>query len=157
MATLNHRLDAFVERHGQNEVDSAASRAIALVDYRIGRVLTVLDDLAARGAAFCRVDHLDVLRAANLKTSPIKEFSIVASDGRTLCTDLGTPSDERVMLATQNITARPDVGVENVDQVVALRERGIRAAQGYVSAPPLPGPAFLELPAAIDPQSSPVP
>lgn len=127
------------------------------MDYRIGRVLTALDDLAARGAAFCRVDHLDVLRAANLKTSPIKKFSIVASDGRTLRTDLGTPSDERVMLATQNITARPDVGVENFDQVVALRERGIRAAQGYVSALPLPGPALLELLAAIDPQSSPVP
>jgi sensor c-di-GMP phosphodiesterase-like protein len=44
-------------------------------------------------------------------------------------------------------------GVENFEQVVALRERGIRAAQGYVFAPPLPGSSFLELLAAIDPQS----
>jgi hypothetical protein len=34
-----------------------------------------------------------------------------------------------------------------------LRERGIRAAQGYVFAPPLPGSSFLELLAAIDPQT----
>ena len=46
-------------------------------------------------------------------------------------------------------------GVENFEQVVALRERGIRAAQGYVFAPPLPGSAFLELLAAIDPQIEP--
>jgi sensor c-di-GMP phosphodiesterase-like protein len=44
-------------------------------------------------------------------------------------------------------------GVENFEQVVALRERGIRAAQGYVFAPPLPTSSFLELLAAIDPQS----
>ena len=32
-----------------------------------------------------------------------------------------------------------------------LRELGIRAAQGYVFAPPLPGSAFLQLVEAIDP------
>ena len=48
-------------------------------------------------------------------------------------------------------------GVETFEQVVALRERGIRSAQGYVFAPPLPGSAFLELLAAIDPQTAPAP
>lgn len=43
-------------------------------------------------------------------------------------------------------------GVENFEQVAALRERGIRAAQGYVFAPPLPGNSFLQLLEAIDPQ-----
>ncbi|MGI8527727.1 MAG: EAL domain-containing protein [Pseudolabrys sp.] len=33
-------------------------------------------------------------------------------------------------------------GVENFEQVVHLRELGIRSAQGYVFAPPLPGSAF---------------
>jgi hypothetical protein len=32
-----------------------------------------------------------------------------------------------------------------------LRELGIRSAQGYVFAPPLPGSAFLQLIEAIDP------
>ena len=42
-------------------------------------------------------------------------------------------------------------GVETFEQVVHLRELGIRSAQGYVFAPPLPGSAFLQLVEAIDP------
>jgi sensor c-di-GMP phosphodiesterase-like protein len=42
-------------------------------------------------------------------------------------------------------------GVENFEQVTHLRERGIRAAQGYIFAPPLPASAFLGLLEAIDP------
>jgi sensor c-di-GMP phosphodiesterase-like protein len=43
-------------------------------------------------------------------------------------------------------------GVETFEQVVALRERGIRTAQGYVFAPPLPGSSFLKLVEAIEPR-----
>ncbi len=42
-------------------------------------------------------------------------------------------------------------GVENFEQVACLRERGVRAAQGFVFAPPLPGSSFLQLVEAIDP------
>jgi sensor c-di-GMP phosphodiesterase-like protein len=42
-------------------------------------------------------------------------------------------------------------GVETFEQVVYLRDRGIRAAQGFVFAPPLPGASFLQLLEAIDP------
>ena len=42
-------------------------------------------------------------------------------------------------------------GVESFEQVVALRELGIRLAQGYVFSPPLPGSSFLQLVEAIDP------
>jgi sensor c-di-GMP phosphodiesterase-like protein len=42
-------------------------------------------------------------------------------------------------------------GVENFEQVMHLRDVGIRSAQGYVFAPPLPGSAFLQLVQAIDP------
>ncbi|MBV8790608.1 MAG: EAL domain-containing protein [Pseudolabrys sp.] len=42
-------------------------------------------------------------------------------------------------------------GVENFEQVVHLRELGIRSAQGYVFAPPLPGSAFLQLVESLDP------
>ncbi|HEY4140429.1 MAG TPA: EAL domain-containing protein [Pseudolabrys sp.] len=42
-------------------------------------------------------------------------------------------------------------GVENFEQVMHLRDLGIRSAQGYVFAPPLPGSAFLALVEAIDP------
>ena len=42
-------------------------------------------------------------------------------------------------------------GVENFEQVMHLRELGVRSAQGYVFAPPLPGKSFLQLVEAIDP------
>jgi sensor c-di-GMP phosphodiesterase-like protein len=42
-------------------------------------------------------------------------------------------------------------GVENFEQVTFLRDRGISSAQGYVFAPALPGPAFVQLIEAIDP------
>ena len=41
-------------------------------------------------------------------------------------------------------------GVQTFEQVQHLRERGIRKAQGYVFAPPLPGASFLKLLAASD-------
>jgi sensor c-di-GMP phosphodiesterase-like protein len=46
-------------------------------------------------------------------------------------------------------------GVETFEQVIHLRDLGIRSAQGYVFAPPLPGPAFLQLMEAIDPLKKP--
>jgi sensor c-di-GMP phosphodiesterase-like protein len=42
-------------------------------------------------------------------------------------------------------------GVENFEQVIHLRNLGIRLAQGYVFAPPLPSSSFLKLVEAIDP------
>ena len=42
-------------------------------------------------------------------------------------------------------------GVENFEQVMHLRTLGVRAAQGYVFAPPLPGSSFLQLVEALDP------
>jgi sensor c-di-GMP phosphodiesterase-like protein len=70
---------------------------------------------------------------------------------------LGTDRNSNTIIETlidlaQNM--RMDIvaeGVESFEQVVALRELGIRLAQGYVFAPPLPGAAFLQLVEAIDP------
>ena len=45
-------------------------------------------------------------------------------------------------------------GVENFEQVMYLRELGVRSAQGYVFAPPLPGKSFLQLIEAMDPQAA---
>jgi sensor c-di-GMP phosphodiesterase-like protein len=45
-------------------------------------------------------------------------------------------------------------GVENFEQVSYLRSQGIRYAQGYVFAPPLPCASFLKLLEAADPVTS---
>jgi predicted signal transduction protein with EAL and GGDEF domain len=41
--------------------------------------------------------------------------------------------------------------VETFEQVMQLRNLGIRAAQGHVFAPPLPSSSFIQLVEAIDP------
>ena len=48
-------------------------------------------------------------------------------------------------------------GVETFEQITYLRERGIRKAQGYVFAPPIPGSSFLQLIEAIDRPAEPGP
>ena len=48
-------------------------------------------------------------------------------------------------------------GVETFDQVQYLRERGIQLAQGYVFAPPLPGPQFRQLVEAVQAGGRPAP
>ncbi len=45
-------------------------------------------------------------------------------------------------------------GVENFEQVMHLRNRGIRQAQGFVFSPPLPGSSFLRLVEALDPAAT---
>lgn len=70
---------------------------------------------------------------------------------------IGTDRNSNTIIETlidlaQNL--RMDVvaeGVETFEQVEHLRELGIRAAQGYVFAPPLPMSGFLQLVNAIDP------
>lgn len=42
-------------------------------------------------------------------------------------------------------------GVETFEQVEALRRRGVRSAQGYVFAPPLPGSSYRQLVEAMEP------
>jgi sensor c-di-GMP phosphodiesterase-like protein len=70
---------------------------------------------------------------------------------------IGADRDTNTIIGTlidlaQNM--RMDViaeGVESFEQVVHLRELGVRAAQGFVFAPPLPCSSFLQLVEAIDP------
>lgn len=76
---------------------------------------------------------------------------------------LGTESSSTAIIGTLVDLARNmDIeliaeGVETFEQVIALRERGIQAVQGYVFAPPLPGPSFLRLLEATDHHSEPQP
>jgi EAL domain-containing protein (putative c-di-GMP-specific phosphodiesterase class I) len=71
--------------------------------------------------------------------------------------DIGTDRNSTTIVETLVDLARNmrmDViaeGVENFEQVLHLRALGVRSAQGYVFAPPLPGSSFLQLVEAIDP------
>ena len=105
MAALNIWLSGLVERQGREELDVAARRHMALSDARLARTVAALDELAARGIDSCRIAHVDALRQTTFGTTPIKELSIVASDGRTLCTDVGNQPEQRKVVSSEPLSA----------------------------------------------------
>lgn len=125
LAVFKLWLDDYVRREGAFEVQAAANHAVGLAEQRLGMTIDELDKVAARGVASCRNDHLEVLRSANFSASPVKEFSIIGPDGRTLCSDLGAAPGERAVVASGPIAGRADAALELV-QVGSRQERFLR-------------------------------
>ena len=107
---------------------------MALSEGRIARAVAALDDLAARGIDSCRVSNVDALRQATFGTIPVKELSIVAPDGRTLCTDVGNQPEQRKVVSSEPLSA----GSRNVLEVVRL---GGSRNSGFASGGPARAPA----------------
>lgn len=115
-------LDNLAMRQGQSEAEASARRTISLAEIRIGRAVATLEDLAELGVASCRPDHVQALKRSNFATGPVKEFSLVAPDGSTLCSDMETTVGDRTLLASQKLTARADTMLD----VVRIGDRGER-------------------------------
>jgi sensor c-di-GMP phosphodiesterase-like protein len=90
-----------MERQGREELVLSARRHMVLTEARISRTVEALDDLAARGIDVCRVSSVDALRQMTFDTIPVKEISIVAPDGRTLCTDVGNQPEQRKVMSSE--------------------------------------------------------
>ena len=116
VAALNIWLGGLVERQGREELDLAARRHMVLSEARIARAVAALDELAARGIDSCRVTHVDALRQTTFAATPVKELSIVAPDGRTLCTDVGNQPDQRKVVSSEPLSA----GSRNLLELVRL-------------------------------------
>jgi sensor c-di-GMP phosphodiesterase-like protein len=140
---LGHR----VERNGQDELNRSAGRAIAVAESRIARAAAVLDHLAARGVDSCRSTHIDALRQATFGTTPVKELSIVASDGRTLCTDVGKEAEGRTVLSVEAAAADSPMLLETIrlgegtDRWVRVRRPGSGGANAIAAL--IPAELFL--------------
>jgi sensor c-di-GMP phosphodiesterase-like protein len=119
---LHSWLDNLAMRQGQTEAEVSAQRVIALAETRISRAVATLDDLAELGVASCRSDHVQALKRANFATGPVKEFSLAAPDGSTLCSDIETTAGDRTLIASQKLTSRPDLTLD----VVRIGDRGER-------------------------------
>src|SRR4029079_4099383 len=101
VAALNIWLGGLVERQSPDELDVPGRRPMALSEARIARTVAALDELAARNIDSCRVTHVDALRQTTFATTPIKELSIVAPDGRTLCTELGNQPEQLKFVSSE--------------------------------------------------------
>jgi sensor c-di-GMP phosphodiesterase-like protein len=94
-------LGGLIDRQGLAEVETSAKRAVALAEFRVVQSVGALDDLVAHGVDSCRPEHIEAMRQASFKTTPIKETSIVGPSGQTLCTDLALPLGERKIISTE--------------------------------------------------------
>lgn len=114
------------------------------------RVIAALQDLGVKIA-------IDDIGAGHSGLSYILKLGVdVIKIDKMFVDALGTESSSNAIIETLvDLAHNMDIeiiaeGVETFEQVIALREHGIQAVQGYVFAPPLPGLSFLRLLEATD-------
>jgi sensor c-di-GMP phosphodiesterase-like protein len=147
VAALNIWLNGVVEHQGREELDLAARRHLTLSETRLARTVAALDELASRGIDSCRVSHIDALRQATFETNPIKELSIVAPDGHTLCTDVGNQPERRKIVSSEPLSpgSRDLLDLVQLDEHPAqwLRIRRPGAGTGNGVAALIPAELFV--------------
>jgi sensor c-di-GMP phosphodiesterase-like protein len=97
-------LGGIINRQGQGEVDTSAKRAISLAESRVADAIAALDGLAAQGVNSCVPAHLDAMRLAVFRTTPVKEIEILGSDGQTLCGRVGVTLGKRAVVSSEPLT-----------------------------------------------------
>ena len=147
VAALNIWLNGAVERQGRAELDLAAQRHLALSEAHIARAVTTLDELVARGIDSCRLGNVEALRQTTFATIPVKELSIVAPDGRTLCTDVGNQPEQRKVVTSEPLSADSRTMLELVrlggQQEPWLRIRRPASGAGNGVAALIPAKMFI--------------
>jgi sensor c-di-GMP phosphodiesterase-like protein len=129
VVAFNLWLNSQAERQIREELEFSAKRSLALAESRIAAAAATLDALAARGIDSCRPQHMDALRQATFATVPVKELSVIAPDGRTLCSDSGL-LEPRKVIASERLTPDREIQIEIVrigdrpERMVRLRRPG---------------------------------
>jgi sensor c-di-GMP phosphodiesterase-like protein len=157
VAGFNLWTNSLVERQAEQELESFARRSIVLAEGRIQRTVATLDALASRGVDSCRPAHLEALRLATFATTPIKELSIVAADGRTLCSDLAGSIEQRKIVSSERLADGSDMLLEVVklgerqEPLVRLRRPGNGMSNGLAAL--IPAELFV---AKVSPNGAPL-
>jgi sensor c-di-GMP phosphodiesterase-like protein len=109
---FNLWLGHLVENQARFEVETAARRAAALADTRLGEAVALLDDLAGRGIDGCGGGTIETLRQAVFQTPPVKQLAVLSPDGRMLCADGEISVDLGPVASTHVIPGRPTLRLE---------------------------------------------
>ena len=142
VAALNYWLGGLADRQGREELQLSARRHMAIAEARIDRAMSAVEALAERGIDACTADDLGALRQATFGTTPVKELSIVAADGRTLCTDVGNQPELREVVSSEPIAPNSRVLLEVVrldgkqGRWLRIRHPGIGTANGIAALVP---------------------
>jgi EAL domain-containing protein (putative c-di-GMP-specific phosphodiesterase class I) len=125
--------------------------------YEIEDLATTRDLIASLQGLGCRVAIDDVGTGHNGLSYILKLGVDIIKIDKMFVDAIRTESHSRAIVETLVDLARNlrmqivAEGVEDFEQVIYLREHGISSAQGFVFAPALPGPAFIQLIEALDP------
>ncbi len=125
--------------------------------YEIENLVETRDLIAALQGLGCRVAIDDVGTGHNGLSYILKLGVDIIKIDKMFVDAIRTESHSQAIVETLVDLARNlrmqivAEGVEDFEQVVYLRDHGISSAQGFVFAPPLPGPAFIQLIEALDP------
>ncbi len=140
VAGFNLWLNDLVERQGQGALNRTSSRTMELAERRISRTIAALDALAARGVDSCRTIHVEALRQETFAATPVKEFSLIDANGRTVCSDAGqAATDRREVIGTEPVSDGSDVLLDvlwiggSPERWVRLRKAGSGQANGIAA------------------------
>jgi sensor c-di-GMP phosphodiesterase-like protein len=146
----------WLQGQGEAEVAVTADSSIGLLDLTIGKTVAQLRALASRGVDSCSTANIATLRQALFAAGPVKELSLVGSNGQTLCTETGTTFLPRDVLATA-ATSDPSVMLDVVRPVGGktrlLRVRLVMPQRAPALAALLPPAALLS---QISPDGTPL-
>ena len=117
-AGVHYWVSDYVERQGVAELTISAKRAVALTEARLDRAIEALEELAQRNVRTCLDADRDTMHEVSFRSVPVKEVSIVGTDGRTQCTNLRLPLGQRQVISPIR-QARGDLVIE----VMQLGER----------------------------------
>src|ERR1041385_3372519 len=124
-AAVHTWLSHYIEQDGVNELNISARRVIALTEMRLARVIQGLDELAAGGVRSCAGLDRDAMNEMSFRIVPVKEVSIVDSDGATICTNLALPFVQRPVISAPIESAHSEIVIE-VIRLGEGHENGLR-------------------------------
>jgi sensor c-di-GMP phosphodiesterase-like protein len=92
-----------IERQAQWEISTAGRRALALAETRVGLAVSVVNQIAAKGATACTPNLIQSLRRTAFDAAPVKQVGLMAADGRVLCSEPELPIAITEVLSSQAV------------------------------------------------------
>src|SRR5439155_4836100 len=90
---------------------------------QIGQTIALINDVTARGLDTCRPAHIEMMRQLVFVSGLIKEVTLMAPNGQTLCSDTGALGRRDVVASA--VTSQPDIMLDVV-RVTDLGDRFLR-------------------------------
>jgi len=120
---VDFALKTHIERQARGKLEAVAASTLGLIENRLDQTATTLVDLAAAKVDSCNDAALAAMRRAVFTSVPLKELSLIGTEGRTLCTHIGAEPEDRTLSREINLSSRLAISVAR------FRDRTERAVQ----------------------------